>query len=166
MATAYVDIVTWRQVDEILAGCILALAVSGKFGARSTQWLEKLNTPLIALLFVACCMPALGPLNYFRPYMAVLLIGSSLYWNAPRGDALFKSNVFAYIAKVLFAVYVIHHIFQYSWLGMDAEKIVKYIKRPFLFAATFALAHISTFYFEQKFIDLVRKLTANHKRRI
>lgn len=165
-ATAYADIVTWRRVDEILAGCTLALAVSGKFGSWPTQWLKKLNTPLLALLFIACCMPALGLLNYFRPYMAVLLIGSSLYWNAPRVDALFKSSVFAYIAKVSFAVYVIHHIFQYSWLGTDPDKIVKYIKRPFLFAATFVLAHISTFYFEQKFIDLGKKLTFTNRRRI
>jgi peptidoglycan/LPS O-acetylase OafA/YrhL len=164
-SNAYADIVTWRRVDEILAGCTLALAVRGKFGAWPTLWLKKLNTPFAALLFLGCCLPAFGPLNYFRPYMAVLLIGSTLFANAPRVDALLKSNVFSYIAKVSFAVYVIHHILQYSWLGMDADKIMKYIKRPFLFAATFALAHISTFYFEQKFIDFGKRLTPNHRTR-
>lgn len=164
--SAYADIVTSRRVDEILAGCTLALAVSGKLGSWPAEWLKKLNTPLLALLFIACCVPVLGPLNYFRPYMAVLLIGSSLYWNAPRVDVLFKSSVFAYIAKVSFAVYVIHHIFQYSWLGMDADKIIKYMKRPFLLVATFALAHISTFYFEKRFIDYGKKLTPNRRRLI
>lgn len=162
-STAYVDIVTWRRVDEILTGCTLALAVHGKFGTWPTLLLRKLNTPFMALLFVACCLPMAGPLNYFRPYVAVLLIGSTLFGNSTRIDALLESSIFAYIAKISFAVYVIHHILQYSWLGMDPDKIIKYIKRPFLFVATFALAHISTYFFEQKFIDLSKKMTQPKK---
>ena len=33
------------------------------------------------------------------------------------------------------------------------------MKRPLLFAATFALAHVSTFYFEQRLIEFGKRLS-------
>jgi hypothetical protein len=37
---------------------------------------------------------------------------------------------------------------------------VRYLKRPLLFAATFLLAHASTFYYEQRWIDFGKRLSA------
>ena len=68
----------------------------------------------------------------------------------------------AYIATISYALYIIHGGLEHTWLG-DGEKIIKYVKRPLLFAATFLLAHLSTFYFEKYWIDLGKKLTSNPK---
>ncbi len=155
-----IDIVTWRRVDEILAGCTLVMVVDGRFGERPKAWLRKLNTPVLIVLLAVCSHPSTGWLNYFRPYTAALLVGSTIYGTSPSLMALLESRFFAYIAKVSFALYVIHHIFMYTWLGMADDKLVKYAKRPLLFAATFALAHVSTFHFEQRWIDLGKRLSA------
>ena len=45
-----------------------------------------------------------------------------------------------------------------TWLG-SGDKLAVYAKRPLLAALTWAVAHISTFTYEQKFIDLGRRLT-------
>jgi peptidoglycan/LPS O-acetylase OafA/YrhL len=158
-SNAYADIVTWRRVDEILAGCTLALAVHHKFGDKPLIWL-RIPSPLILMgLLILCSLPAAGPANYFRPYVAALLVGSTLFCNRGTLTSVLESRVFSYIAKISFALYVIHHILQYTWLGIDEDKYRKYLKRPILFAATFFLSHISTFYFEQRFIDFAKKLT-------
>ena len=54
--------------------------------------------------------------------------------------------------------YVIHHLLMFTWLG-EGDKWVKYLKRPLLFALTFALAHVSTFYYEQRWIEFGKRLS-------
>ncbi|CAG0932144.1 hypothetical protein PLCT1_01980 [Planctomycetaceae bacterium] len=154
-----VDIVTWRRVDEILAGSMLAMAHAGKFGKAPERWLGAVNTYVLLGLLVLASHPAIEPLNYARPYIAALLVGTTLVNPPRRLEALLTSRVAAYIAAVSYALYVIHHLLIYTWLG-SGEKIVKYLKRPLLFAATFALAHLSTFYFEQRCIDFGKRLSA------
>jgi peptidoglycan/LPS O-acetylase OafA/YrhL len=69
----------------------------------------------------------------------------------------------AYVAEVSYALYVIHGILSATWLG-SGDKLVRYLKRPLLFGATFLLAHISTRYFEQPITRRVRKLTSARRR--
>ena len=71
---------------------------------------------------------------------------------------LLTSRPAIYIAAVSYALYVVHGLLSSTWLG-SGEDLERYLKRPLLFAATFVLAHFSTFYFENYFIDWAKRLT-------
>ena len=157
-AGAYIDIVTWRRVDEILAGATLALAYRGWFGAWPARILSRVNVYMMLPLIIASAHPAFGPLNYLRPYIAMLTIGASLYNPPAILKSLFESRPAFYIASVSYAVYVIHAILTHTWLG-TGDTLVKYLKRPLLLAATFGLAHLSTFYLELPLNRYAKKLT-------
>jgi peptidoglycan/LPS O-acetylase OafA/YrhL len=148
LAGAPVDIVTWRRVDEILAGATLALACGGALGPRPTQWLGRLNAWWVLPVFLASCHPAGGSLNYLRPYLAALLVGATLINPSTLQTRLLTRRSLVYLASISFALYVIHHLLMFTWLGEGDTKLLKYLKRVPLFAVTFALAHVSTFYFE------------------
>jgi peptidoglycan/LPS O-acetylase OafA/YrhL len=156
---AHLASITWLRVDEILAGCILALIHGGWFGNRPQRWLTWLHPYLLAPVLVASAHAEAGPLNYLRPYIAMLLVGSTLR-SAPAWLALvLESRVMAYVAKISFALYVVHGVLMETWLA-TGERFVKYAKRPLLIAASFALAHVSTFRFENYFIALGHRLAA------
>jgi peptidoglycan/LPS O-acetylase OafA/YrhL len=72
--------------------------------------------------------------------------------------------VLGYIATVSYALYVIHHLLMFTWLG-SGDKLVKYLKRPLLIAATFGLAHLSTFRFERRCMAWGKRLSARFVRR-
>jgi peptidoglycan/LPS O-acetylase OafA/YrhL len=155
---AYVDIVTWRRADEILAGSVLAMVFEGRFGLRPVRLFGHLNAYLLILLLAVCSHPASGFMNYLRPYVAALLVGVTLF-NPPQALArLLRTRTLGYIAAVSFALYVVHHILIYSWLG-SGTGVVKYAKRPLLLAATLLLAHVSTFHFEHRCIELGKRLS-------
>jgi peptidoglycan/LPS O-acetylase OafA/YrhL len=69
-----------------------------------------------------------------------------------------NSKILFYLASVSYALYVIHGGLRYTWLG-EGEIMEKYIKRPLLFAVLFVLAHLSTFYYEKKFISFGKALS-------
>lgn len=161
---AHVDIVTWRRVDEILAGCLLAMVYAGKFGARPASLLAGLSPYALLILLAVASHPWGSGLNYMRPYIAALMVGATLF-NPPALLArLLQGSVLRYIATVSYALYVIHHLLMYTWLG-SGDKIVKYLKRPLLLAMTFGLAHLSTFYFERRCMAWGRRLSARFARR-
>lgn len=159
-AGTIIDITTQRRADEILAGCVLAMVVDGRFGWRFASWLRQLNPPFLMLALAICSHPGTGFMNYFRPYIAALLVGTTLYGGTPLLIRTLESRAFTYIAKISFSLYIIHHILMFTWVGLDNDKVVKYLKRPLLFGITFALAHWSTFYFEQRWIDLGKYLSS------
>ena len=163
-AGAYVDIVTWRRVDEILAGGILALVHSNKLGTTATRVVSGTNAYVLMVLLAVTSHPAGGFMNYLRPYVAAMLVGTTLFTPPPRFGQVLRSRTLRYIAAVSFALYVIHHLLMYSWL-VSGDKWVKYLKRPLLFAVTFGLAHVSTFYFEKRWIDFGKRLSARIGRR-
>lgn len=154
---ALVDIVTWRRADEILAGVTLALVYSDRLGAFARQLLSRTNVYALLLLLMVCSHPGSGALNYARPYIAAALVGSSLLAPATPLNAVLASKSLQYIARISFALYVIHHLLMFTWLG-TGDRLEKYLKRPFLIAATFALAHLSTFHFESRGIALGYRL--------
>ena len=158
-AQAHIDIVTWRRVDEILAGGILAMAHLKQFGERPRQLLRWLNPYVFLVLLAVASHPASGFMNYLRPYFAALLVGATLLNPPLRLGSLLENRALRYIATVSFALYVIHHPLVFTWLG-SGDTLARYLKRPLLFAATFGLAHVSTFYFEQRCIALGKGLSA------
>lgn len=159
----YASDISYYRVDEILAGCALALVVQRGWLGGVRRWLAQApQWPLLLLLLVSC-MPIGGWLNYLRPYFAALLVGATLL--RPRTvlvDAL-DNRVLIYLAAVSYALYVIHPLLAASWLG-DGVGVEKYAKRPLLLIALFALAHLSTHYFERWFIALGRVLAGQDPR--
>ncbi len=155
---AHYSIVTWFRIDEILAGALVALIWSGWFGARAKALLSNTNTWLAAIVALAVCYFVDTPLAYARPYAVALLVGSTLAGAPALLDKLLTSRPAAYIATISYALYVFHALLTSTWLG-SGEDLERYLKRPLLFAATFALAHLSTYYFEKHFIDWGKALT-------
>src|SRR6516164_2092821 len=69
-----ISIITWFRVDEILAGGCLALAFASSRFSKATAKLPIFTPFLLVPLLLASSHPALGVLNYARPYFAALLI--------------------------------------------------------------------------------------------
>lgn len=149
---------TYYRIDEILAGCILALFFNSEGDYKK---LIGLLSPVYMLpLLLISSHPDGGVLNYLRPYIAMLLIGSTLFRTELDWSNKWLTNSFlAYLANISFALYVIHGGLRYTWLG-EGDNFIKYAKRPLLFVATFLLAHLSTFYYEKFWIKLGKKLTS------
>jgi peptidoglycan/LPS O-acetylase OafA/YrhL len=147
-----ISIVTWHRADEILAGGILALL---HYHGR-TRHLPPWSTILAAVLLLICSHPLSGPLQYLRPYAAALLVGTTLVSPYRSLERFLSSRPMYYVASISYALYVIHWILAGTWLG-TGEGLTKYLKRPLLLAATFALAHLSTRYLERPFLLLSSK---------
>ena len=156
---------TYYRIDEILAGCILALLYNQN--AKTVKNFFRSFSPVYLLpLLVLSAHPEGGLLNYLRPYIAMLMVGSTLFneendkttwWNK-----LLQNQHLFYLASISYALYVIHGGLLYTWLG-EGNTVVKYAKRPLLLAVTFLLAHISTFHYEKYWIKLGKRLTAKPK---
>jgi len=149
---------TYYRVDEILAGCILALLHN--YSTLIKRFISLLSPVYLIPLLILSAHPESGAFNYFRPYIAMLTIGSTLFkqqtvwWNKWLG-----SKALLYIASVSYALYVIHGGLVHTWLG-EGDTLEKYMKRPLLIAVTFLMAHISTFYYENYWIRLGKRLTS------
>jgi peptidoglycan/LPS O-acetylase OafA/YrhL len=160
---AEIAIVTWSRVDEILAGAILALVYAGRLGRWMPAFVARGNVYLLLVLFAVSSHPGTGFANYLRPYLAALLVGTTLYRAPERVAAILTSRPLRYIAEISFALYVIHGLLVHTWLG-DGDKLAKYMKRPLLFAVTFALAHVSTYQYEHRWIDFGKRLSGRRRR--
>jgi len=161
MNDVHVAINTYYRIDEILSGCILALIYNNRLG----NILAKLPTQtaitqiFLFLLFVLSCHPDAGFMNYFRPYLAAAMVGSTLLNSRTRVALLLNNRILFYIATISYALYVVHPMLIHTWLG-SGDTVIKYLKRPLLFylkrpllfAAIFITAHISTFYYEKWWI--------------
>ena len=157
-----INIVTWLRLDEILAGAILALAYNGALGERLPRWIGGMSFYLSAAIAIVCTHFIDSPLAYFRPYAIAMMVGSTL-WQAPAWLGwLFATRAAGYIAHVSYAVYVVHGMLTSTWLG-SGDLLEKYLKRPLLIFVTFAAAHVSTYYFEARFIAFAKKMTAREK---
>lgn len=152
----YASDISYYRVDEILAGCTLALALHGRTAA---PWLARVpQWPLLAVLMVSC-LPVGGWLNYVRPYLAALLVGATLA--APERSLARRLDqpFLLHLAVLSYALYVIHPLLAASWLG-DGGLAEKYAKRPLLLLVLFVLAYGSTHYFERWWIERGRRWAA------
>ena len=150
--------VSYYRIDEILAGCILALAYHGKLGANARRWMVRVPQLPLLVLLTWSCMPQGQWLNYLRPYLAALLVGATLVRpDAVLGRAL-HGRFLVFVAGISYALYVIHPMLAHTWLGDGGgDVLVKYAKRPLLFLALFALAWLSTRYYEAWFMAAGRR---------
>jgi peptidoglycan/LPS O-acetylase OafA/YrhL len=147
-----ISIITYYRVDEILVGAWLALIYKGYLGSILVHFLRWVNPLFLLGILLIACHPASGFMNYIRPYLAASLVGSTLYQAQSSLSRLLKTRMLSYLAQVSYALYIIHPLTYYSWLG-SGDTVIKYMKRPLSFFLTFMLAHISTFYYEKHWID-------------
>lgn len=150
---------TDSRVDEILVGSILALASANKLGSGFVRYLKKADQSLFVVLFLASCHPSTGALTYLRPYLAAIMIGTTLLGQSGHITRVLDYRSLRYLAAVSYALYVIHPMLVLTWLGGGAG-LDRLPRRLLLFAVTFALAHISTFHYEKHWIHLGKKLCA------
>ncbi len=143
------SIVTSVRLDEILAGGTLALVCNGKLPAIA-GFLRWVNPLVLLPLSVAASNTLCGPLDYLRPYIVASMVGSTLFHQGRAAEYL-KVKWLAYIAAISYALYILHPIVGWGWLG-SGTKAIKYAKRIPELAAVFGLAHLSTFYFEDFWI--------------
>lgn len=156
------SIETHLRVDEILAGAILALIYDKQYGEWLPNFVRNLNFYVLLVLLLLSCHHVGGFLMYLRPYFAAMLVGNTLLNPNARINRFLNNKVLIYIASISYALYVIHPLLASSWLG-TGDLLVKYSKRPLLFAALFLLAHISTFYYEHRFMTWGKALTSKQK---
>ena len=160
---AYISIYTWQRVDEILAGATIALIYIGWGGDRSKQLLGSIPFWPSLIVLVATSHPMTGALQYLRPYAAAALVAGTLMTSPPKlVDRALKGRLFAYIAEISYALYMIHGVLMATWLA-QGDTVVRYIKKPFLFLLTFGLAHVSTRYFERPILRAIRKVRTASK---
>jgi len=148
-----ISIITWQRIDEILAGSTLALAYRGRFGDLSHLFRLPLWVGIPALYLTSA--PLFPPAEYLRPYVAALLVGSTLYAAPGPVHRLLTTRPMLLIAEMSYAIYVIHGVLTATWLGTPPHK---YPKRPLLALATFLLAWLSTRYFERPVMRWARRL--------
>jgi len=155
---------TDARIDEILAGCVLAVAHETVGGRLRNLW-GRLSPLVLFALLTFCSFPQWPVADHFRSLFTLLLGGSLLFGLRPtlvrRG---LESRPMAYVAQVSYALYIWHGFWTGTWLG-EGDKGERYLKRPLLAAVTFASAHLSTRTWEQWFIRWGRNLIAQRRRK-
>lgn len=160
-----ISIVTWLRLDEILAGGILALVIHARPERLARRWLAYVPFWPLAVLVILSCRPDLPWLNYGRPYFTVMMVGVTILRPIGGLSRLLESRVAGYIARISYALYIIHHFTMFGWLG-SGHGLTKYAKRPIAFAITLGMAHFSTFHFERRFIDAAHHWTKRRRKRL
>ena len=159
----HVAINTYYRIDEVLVGVILAMVYNKKLGDKILMVLGSVNAYLIFLALFISCHPNSGFMNYLRPYFAAMLVATSLFSTKDTYlKSFLKTRVLVYIASISYALYVIHPLLTHTWLG-SGEVFEKYSKRPLLFIVLFLLAHLSTFYYEKRWISLAKRVTSRYR---
>jgi len=155
---AHISIVTWLRIDEILAGGTVALAYSGWFGPWPMRLAGRVNVYVLLPVLLLASHEAGGALEYLRPYFASTMVAASLVSAPPALARVFEHRITGWIATISYALYIIHGVLMHTWLG-TGDTLYKYLRRPLLIAATFLLAHLSTYKFEQPCIAYAKRLT-------
>lgn len=155
---------THFRVDEIFSGACLALVYLGYLGPRVQLVVARLPLPLLLIALAIACHPNTGTVNGFRGLLASLVVGHTLFATGANRYRLLGHRVLRYIAEISYALYVIHPLTRYGWLG-SGPTMVKYAKRLITFTLTFGLAHLSTFKFEKPCTTFGKRLAARLERR-
>jgi len=154
----WITILTHLRVDEILAGACVATLYCD-------DW-KKLNvSPFVffALLVALVISSYHNPFAYLRPYVAGLVLATSLSLASGLTLAVLSSAIARYIATISYALYVWHPLTQAGWLGEGGGFERYLIKRPISFALTFLIAHVSTFYYEKRWTDWASSIRFKQK---
>lgn len=154
---------THLRVDEILVGACLALALRKDAGwlGRAVQWpLRHVNPLVFVALWPLTCWPLFEPAMYLRPYLAGLMIGSTLAQPEAWLSRRLVNPVLSYLSQISYALYVLHPITAHGWMSTGSPLVRYLLKRPVSFALTFGLAHLSTFQWEARWNRLGRRWTS------
>ena len=157
----YATSITYDRIDEILAGCILALVYHGRLGHKMLHWVRKTPQWLVALLLLVSCVD-FGRLYLLRPYLAALLVGTTILNPHTRAVRWLGAQPLVFLAGISYALYVFHPMLAYTWLG-SGDLVEKYAKRPLLFAILLLLAYLSTHFYERRWIALGKRLSQSLK---
>jgi len=155
-----IAIATHYRVDEILAGASVALLLPPATNDEPGSF--RYAPPwLCFMLFCVTCNPVMGPAQFLRPYSGALLLASTL-GNPSRWESrLLGVRQLRYLAQISYALYVVHGPLRAGWFA-EGDVVLKYlVKRPLTLVLSFALAHLSTFYWESRWISLARRLTTS-----
>jgi peptidoglycan/LPS O-acetylase OafA/YrhL len=158
---AVINIKTHLRVDEILAGaCVATVLVGG-----SPRPIRAFALLAVVPLWVASSHPQAGALQYARPYAAAALLAVSVSLSTGPIRTVLCSAFLRYIAAISYALYVVHPATYLGWwnTGGVVEKYL--LKRPISFAATFALAHLSTFHWERRWVAGAKAWLARQRTR-
>lgn len=124
-----------------------------------TAWVFGVSPWIATAILVVCCNPYSDWLQFLRPYAAVWAVGCTLQRPDTLFSQLLKNRLLVYCATVSYALYVIHGPLRTGWFEGTGTIDRYLVKRPLTFALTFALAHLSTFYWEAWWIKMGRKWT-------
>jgi peptidoglycan/LPS O-acetylase OafA/YrhL len=154
MDGAYIDVRTHLRIDEILAGACIATLPKRAF---RTNAIALLAWMLAAAGWTASSHPDAGWLQYLRPYMAALLLLSTLSQPPNWLSARLSSRTLRYIAATSYALYVIHPLTAHGWWNEGNIWQRYLLKRPLGFAFTLVAAHMSTFYWERLWLTTAKR---------
>jgi peptidoglycan/LPS O-acetylase OafA/YrhL len=151
---------THLRCDELLAGSLLYLTTSGAFGDLSKVW-RRLGRalPLIVVAFLLTCSPQIPVAPLLRAYPAALVVGAVLALESGFLLRVLTCGPMTYVAKVSYAVYVVHLACASGWLAGGDKVFLYTVKRPISFALTFLIAHVSTHYYEAFWNRLAHRWT-------
>ena len=141
------NIKTHLRVDEILSGACLALIYHNCFNDRYATIIKRVPWWCWLILLFLSCHVFCEPFMYFRSVFATCLIGHTLLTEREKEWHFLCRKELKYLAGISYALYIWHPLFMHGWLG-SGDTFIRYLKRPFGIAFSFALAHISTYYYE------------------
>jgi len=156
------SIQTHLRVDEILAGATVALSHAAPARASLRRVVAAPHPLVWMFVFVFCCHQRGGDLAYFRPYVAAGMVACTL-WRQGAPPRILLSRSLKYVAEISYALYVLHPLMRVGWFGAGGKGELYLIKRPVGFLMTFALAHLSTFYYEHRWIALGKRWSSRTK---
>jgi peptidoglycan/LPS O-acetylase OafA/YrhL len=158
----YASSISYYRIDEILAGCMLALVYQEHFGSKLKAMMASIPQWPLVIVLVISCLPQGQWLNYLRPYLAAALIGATLLNPDTSLNRFLRLGSLKFLAAISYALYIIHPLLVHSWLG-SGDTLEKYAKRPLLFICLFILAYISTYFYERWFINYGARLAKSFK---
>jgi peptidoglycan/LPS O-acetylase OafA/YrhL len=158
---AYVHIQTHLRVDEILIGSCLATLYHQAWW-RPIKYAGAL-VPLAVLFWFISSSPFSHWVQYLRPYATVSVMGLVLCLGDLALARLLSSRPLRYVATVSYALYVVHPLTVQGWWNTGTVFERYLFKRPISFAMTFLAAHVSTFYWERRWLQAGR-LWIKHRR--
>jgi peptidoglycan/LPS O-acetylase OafA/YrhL len=150
----YIAIQTHLRADEILAGACVATLYKDSW--RDIIRFPSVLTGLAVISWFISSSSFAEWAQYLRPYAAAAVLASFLCHRDTQLAMLLSSRIMRYIAAVSYALYVVHPLTIYGWLN-EGSIVERYLlKRPISFLMTFAAAHLSTFYWEQYWMQAGR----------
>lgn len=155
-SNVYDSVHTHLRIDEILSGACLALVLHSSLKYRAKVIFNSVPFFAILILWGLSCHSASQALNYCRPYLAAALIAHSILG---KRLGFLESKALKYLASISFALYIIHGPLRWGPFASTDSIELYFVKRPLTILLTFILAHISTNYYESKFIAYGRYLT-------